>query len=62
MYAILSHTGWSELLLLLAAVVFFVAFLLLLFRTDLPKAAPHAPTLVALGFVLLALALLLAAL
>jgi hypothetical protein len=57
-----AQTGWSEFLLVLAAAVFFVAFLLLLLRKEWPKATAHAPTLMALGFVLLAVAVLLAAL
>jgi hypothetical protein len=53
---------WSQILLIVAAALFLVAFLFLLLRKEWPKAAPHAPTLIALAFVLLALALLLDAL
>jgi hypothetical protein len=53
---------WSQIVLVVAILVFFVAFVLLLGRKAWPKASPHAPTFVALGFVALAIALLLAAL
>jgi len=56
-----AHTGLSEWLLLIAAVLFLIAFVFLVFRRDLKRAAPEAPTFIAAGFVLLAVALLVAA-
>lgn len=56
-----AETGWSELLLLIATILFFVAWLWYIGDPVRPRGLRVTPALTIVGFLLLALALLLAA-